>query len=169
MYRGLLLVGSALLPCMAAAQSAATDGGQTTQRIDGYYEQRQPLQPSKPVVDPLQETPLEASAATARADGVRFPLHEVRFEPTSELLDAAALADVRSRYVGRQVGMADLDALVEEINAAYQAKGITTAKALLRQQDLAGGTVVVTLMEGRLGKMQVTGEGEGKVPESTLR
>ncbi|WP_313317878.1 ShlB/FhaC/HecB family hemolysin secretion/activation protein [Stenotrophomonas sp.] len=165
MYRGLLLVGSALLPCMAAAQSTTTDGGQTTQRIDGYYEQRQPLQPSKTVVDPLQETPLEASATPARADGVRFPLHEVRFEPTSELLDAAALAEVRSRYVGRQVGMADLDALVEEINAAYQTKGITTAKALLRQQDLAGGTVVVTLMEGRLGKMQVTGEGEGKVPE----
>lgn len=163
MYRGLLLIGSALLPCMAAAQSTTTDGGQTTQRIDGYYEQRQPMQPSRPVVDPLQETPVEAPAAAPRADGVRFALQQVRFEPISELLDTATLDAVRARYEGREVGMGDLDAMVEEVNAAYQAKGVTTAKALLRQQDLAGGTVVVALMEGKLGTLQVTGE--GKVPE----
>lgn len=165
MYRSLLLIGGALLPCMAMAQSVPTAGGQTTQRIDDYYEQRQPLQPSKPVIDPLQAVPQEAPAADAKAGGVNFLLQDVRFEPASELLDSQTLAAVRGHYAGRQVSMADLDALVGEVNAAYQAEGVTTAKAILRQQDLSGGTVVVTLLEGRLGRLLVTGEGEGRVPE----
>lgn len=163
MYRGLLLVGGALLPCLAYAQSTTGDGSQGAQRIDGYYEQRQPLQPRQPVIDPLQqEAPAAATEAQAQ-EGVRFQLNEVRFVPASELLDAATLDAVSARYVGRVVSLADLNALVEAVDAAYASKGVTTAKAMLREQTLKDGKVEVTLMEGRLGKLQVTGQ--GKVPE----
>jgi len=163
MYRGLLLIGGALLPCMAIAQSAGVDGGQTTQRIDGYYEQRQPLQPQKEVVDPLQQELPATTQPVAAAEGARFQVTEVDFTPASELLDAATLQAIGAGYVGRQVGLDDLNALVAEVNAAYEANGISTARAFLREQALGAGKVEVTLVEGKLGKLQVTGT--GKVPE----
>lgn len=162
MYRGLLLIGGALLPCMAIAQSAGVDGGQTTQRIDGYYEQRQPLQPQKEVVDPLQQELPATTQPVAAAEGARFQVTEVDFTPASELLDAATLQAIGAGYVGRQVGLDDLNALVAEVNAAYEANGISTARAFLREQALGAGKVEVTLVEGKLGKLQVTGT--GKVP-----
>jgi hemolysin activation/secretion protein len=162
MYRGMLLIGSAFLPCIASAQSTPTsEGPAAAQRIDGYYEQRQPLQPRTPVVDPVQqEAPVDDAQAVGDASA-RFLLNEVRFS-ASELLSAETLAAIRARYQGREVSLAELNMMVEEVNAAYAAQGITTAKALLREQSIEGGRVDVTLLEGRLGQLQVTGE--GKVP-----
>lgn len=163
MYRGLLLLGGALLPCMAQAQSTTNEGVQTTtQRIDGYYEQRQPLQPQRPVTDPLEQQKPEEKASQNAAGDLRFDLKEVRFGP-SELLAREDLDAAAAPYLGRQVSMADLEKLVAEINALYAAKGISTAKAMLKGQAIENGTVQITLIEGRLGKLTVAGE--GRVPE----
>ena len=162
MYRGMLLIGSALLPCIASAQSTTPSQGQAAaQRIDGYYEQRQPLQPRKPVVDPLQQDAPTSDVPVAADAAMRFLLKEVSFSP-SELLASDTLDTIRARYQGREVSLAELNQMVAEVNAAYEAQGITTAKALLREQSIEDGRVEVTLLEGRLGQLQVTGE--GKVP-----
>lgn len=161
MYRGMLLIGSALLPCMASAQSTTASEGQTSQRIDDYYEQRQPLQPRQAVVDPVQqEAPVSDGPALADA-GTRLQLKKIRFSP-SVLLPAETLDAIRARYQGREVSLEELNKMVAEVNAAYAAQGITTAKALLGEQSVEDGVVEVTLLEGRLGQLQVTGE--GKVP-----
>ncbi|MGV8961143.1 MAG: ShlB/FhaC/HecB family hemolysin secretion/activation protein [Stenotrophomonas sp.] len=162
MYRRMLLIGSALLPCIASAQSTPPSAGQAAaQRIDGYYEQRQPLQPRQPVVDPLQQDAPTGDVQAMGDAAMRFLLKEVSFSP-SELLPSATLDTIRARYQGRQVSLAELNQMVAEVNAAYEAQGITTAKALLREQSIEDGRVEVTLLEGRLGKLEVTGE--GKVP-----
>ena len=161
MYRGILLIGSALLPCIASAQSTTTNEGPTSQRIDDYYEQRQPLQPRQPVVDPVQQEASVNEGPAVADTSTRFQLTEVHFSP-SELLPAETLDAIRARYQGREVSLAELNQMVAEVNAAYEAQGITTAKALLREQSVEGGRVEVTLLEGRLGQVQVTGE--GKVP-----
>lgn len=162
MYRGMLLIGSALLPCLAHAQSSTgTAGRDTSQRIDGYYEQRQPLQPARPVVDPVQPAPPpteQGGLANARGS---FVLKEVRFSP-SALLPEATLDAIAARYEGREVHLAELETLVAEVNAAYEAAGISTARALLREQSINEGRVDVTLLEGTLGTLEVSGE--GKVP-----
>ncbi len=162
MYRGVLLIGSVLLPCIASAQSTtAAEGQAAAQRIDGYYEQRQPLQPRKPVVDPVQqETPATQTPAAKQVDA-RFALKEIHFSP-SELLTHETLDAIRARYQGREVSLTELNEMVAEVNAAYAAQGITTAKALLPEQSIEGGRVEVTLLEGKLGQLEVTGE--GKVP-----
>lgn len=162
MYRGMFLIGSALLPCLAHAQnSSGTAGKDTAQRIDGYYEQRQPLQPERPVVDPVQPaTPPAGQSGLADVRG-SFVLREVRFSP-SALLPKATLDAIAARYQGREVHLAELETLVADVNAAYEAAGISTARALLREQSINEGRVDVTLLEGTLGTLEVTGE--GKVP-----
>lgn len=163
MYRGLLLLGGALLPCMAQAQSTANEGGPTTtQRIDGYYEQRQPLQQQRVLTDPLEQQKPDDTAVQNVDGDLRFNLKEVRFSP-SELLARAELDAAAAPYVGRQVSMAELENLLAEVNALYAAKGISTAKAVLKGQAIENGEVQISLIEGRLGKLTVAGE--GRVPE----
>lgn len=163
MYRGLLLLGGALLPCMAQAQSTTNEGGQTTtQRIDGYYEQRQPLLPQRPVSDPLQQQKPDEKTTQGADGNLRFDLKEVGFS-SSELLTREELDAASAPYLGRQVSMAELEKLVAEVNALYAAKGISTAKAVLKGQAIENGVVQISLIEGRLGKLTVAGE--GKVPE----
>jgi hemolysin activation/secretion protein len=162
MYRELILLGGVLLPGVALAQAVVVDPAQAgAQRIDGYYQQRQPVQPA-PAGDPVQQPEPSTAATPAAVDGaaaVRFTLAELRFTPSS-LLDASVLADIAQRHAGRQVSLADLDGIVAEVNAAYAARGITTAQAVLRPQDVAAGVVEITLVEGRLGVLEVTGEGK---------
>ena len=121
MYRGILLIGSALLPCMASAQSTTTNEGPTSQRIDDYYEQRQPLQPRQPVVDPVQQEASVNEGPAVADTSTRFQLTEVHFSP-SELLPAETLDAIRARYQGREVSLAELNQIVAEVNAAYEAQ-----------------------------------------------
>ena len=94
MYRGMFLIGSALLPCLAHAQnSSGTAGKDTAQRIDGYYEQRQPLQPERPVVDPVQPATVPAGQSGLADVRGSFVLREVRFSP-SALLPKATITVV---------------------------------------------------------------------------
>lgn len=161
MYREMILLGGALLPGLALAQSVSTDAGQASgQRIDGYYQQRQAPPAAEAPVDPVQQ-PLPHAAAAAPDDGaapVRFVLRQLRFTP-SELLEAELLADIARRHAGTEVSLADLQGVVEQVNALYAARGITTAQAVLRAQDVAAGEVEITLVEGRLGQLEVAGEG----------
>ncbi|WP_179948157.1 ShlB/FhaC/HecB family hemolysin secretion/activation protein [Luteimonas chenhongjianii] len=157
MYRSALLICSLLLPGMAHGQSSR--GGQdASQRIDGYYEQRQPLQSQQPVQDPLQSAPPPDADAAPGQGGGSFMLEQVDFTP-SVLLPPATLDAIAARYTGREVHLAELDALIAEVNGAYEAAGINTARALLREQSIESGRVEVTLMEGRLGRLEISGEG----------
>lgn len=168
MYRDMLLLGGLLLPGAVLAQAVVVEPVQAdAQRIDGYYQQRQP-QPAASAGDPLQlpATVEQAPRSAQEAEAVRFTLTALRFGP-SKLLDQDVLDDIARRHAGSEVSLADLDAIVAEVNAAYAARGITTAQAVLRAQDVAGGVVGITLVEGRLGELEVSGE--GRVPARFVR
>lgn len=168
MYRNAFILGSLLLPGTTFAQVSTDPVLATGQRIDKYYQQRQPLQGAGEAssADPVQGAPADSNPAIAGADAdtLRFTLNELQFSQ-SELLDAQDLQAIARQHQGRQVGLNDLQAIVEQVNQAYETAGITTARALLRAQDLSSGVVVITLVEGRLGQLDVVQEGDGRLPE----
>jgi hemolysin activation/secretion protein len=75
----------------------------------------------------------------------------------SHFLSPAELDAVTAKYVGTRVDLAGVQRMVKEINDLYAQKGIVTAAAFLPPQKLKGGVVKVSLVEGRLGKIKVTG------------
>ena len=127
------------------------------QRTERYYQQREAQVPAA-VVDPVQ-APDAPQATPAGASDVRFTLREVRFGE-SAFLDAAAMQAVAQPYVGREIGIADLNAMTDGVNALYAARGITTARAVLGRQAINDGVVLVELVEGRLGAMTVHGNAQ---------
>ena len=99
-------------------------------------------------------------------EGPSFMLSSVRFTK-SELLTPEELKAIVLPYLGKETRLSDLNRMVAEINAAYQAKGIFTATALLPKQDVTGGAVIIRLVEGKLGEMLI--EGNSYVPAPYVR
>lgn len=73
----------------------------------------------------------------------------------SQILTAAEIRAVTSRYEQKRATQADLTQMIAELNRLYAAKGYTTAKAVLPPQTVRDGIVTVRLVEGRVGKLQV--------------
>ncbi|SFG85687.1 Hemolysin activation/secretion protein [Neptunomonas qingdaonensis] len=154
----------ALLPVnlLAATLPPAIDPAgqnQDLMRREEKIQQREQAE-KKPVL--IDEKPV----ATSTDDGAFFVLKSVRFTK-SEILNADDLRKVVGPYLGKKTRLSDLNKLVAGINAAYREKGIFTAAALLPPQDINGGTVIVRLVEGKLGELVV--EGNDYVPDTYVR
>ncbi len=160
--RGLTLLATGLVLASATAASAQTsppvepgavhEHSANTQR---YYEQQQQLEakPVAPHSDVTNRTQAAEHPAPAAAGPV-FHLRKVETNP-SAILSADEIAAVTAAYVGREVHMADLTAMVAQINALYARKGFVTARAVLPPQKVENGIVRVQLVEGRVGRVSI--------------
>lgn len=60
-------------------------------------------------------------------------------------------------YENRVVTLAELGKLVDAINKLYYKKGYFTSQAYIPPQNLDGQSITIKIMEGRVGKISVTG------------
>jgi len=162
------LLGLLLLAPAGHAQRLPPDPSHPqapAQRIDDYFQRQSSPDPEAGEGDPLDSNQMADSQPLPDSD-VRFVLNDVRFSE-SELLAAGELAEIASQFAGREVGVPDLQQLLEAVNAAYAARGINTARAVLSAQPIEDGVVRVELVEGRLGELRVVGEAHA--PERFVR
>jgi len=119
-----------------AGEQSGVDGvpGKIAQNLEPSYTPPTPLPPANPT----------------------FLLRELNFSE-SVLLDKAELDAIAKNYLGRELSLRDLQQIVAEVNALYQRKGMITARALLPPQKIENGSVNIELVEGRLGKVELTG------------
>lgn len=85
-----------------------------------------------------------------------FELEAIRFND-SAFIDSDTLNDIASKYISRPVRFADLNEMIGEINAIYAQRGIVSARALIPAQTIDNGVLVVRLVEGRLGQLEIEG------------
>jgi hemolysin activation/secretion protein len=88
--------------------------------------------------------------------GPTFVLRGVTLDK-SQFLSPQELDAITAKYIGTRVDIAGVQRMVKEINDLYAQKGIVTASAYLPPQKLKDGIVEVKIVEGRLGKITVTG------------
>jgi hemolysin activation/secretion protein len=121
-----------------------------------FLEQQRRLRVPAEAPEPEIIDTTEPPAQPAPASDVRFLLEAVRFSP-SELLAADELRDIADDYVGREVTVGDLFALVEAVNALYRERQVIAAKAVLPPQRIEQGVVQIMLVEGSVGAIDVEG------------
>lgn len=153
-WLALALSGAALVPALARAQSVpalpptADPALQEQERL--RREQRLQQREAAPAA-----TQRDARPGAAAADaGPSFVLQRVRFT-SSRHLKREQLAALTQPLLGRPIHWSDLQALLERVNKLYRELGIHTAAATLPEQQVQDGTVVVQLVEGRLGQVKV--------------
>lgn len=87
---------------------------------------------------------------------VRFELKQIVFS-ASEVLTTEELAALARPYLGRETTLREVQKLLDEINARYEAEGYVTARALLTPQTIESGVLNILLVEGKVGHVAVKG------------
>jgi hemolysin activation/secretion protein len=116
------------------------------QRIDEQLQQRD----VGPVIEDMQAAP------KVEQKGPTFKLLSVRFGE-SDYLSREQLTQLVKPYLGQQVDFVDLQQLVEDVNQFYHQLGVFTSRAVLPQQKIKNGVVFIRLIEGKLGKVEISG------------
>jgi hemolysin activation/secretion protein len=155
---GLKAVCAALLtlsglggPALAQIAPRTIETEAERQRLDIERQTAPQRQRGPGVVAPPPAPKLEFPAG-----GTTVLLKQVEFG-SSAFLGPAELDAIRARYVGRKVDLSEIGKLVQEVNDLYAAKGQVTASAVLPPQKLDDGVLKVRLVEGRVGKVRVSG------------
>jgi hemolysin activation/secretion protein len=149
--------GVALLPLSAGAQTAPPPQvnpgliSNQEQQNRRQLEQQNAL-PQGPAVlaPPAYQSPVGAPG------GPTFVLRAVKVD-ASHFLSKPEIGAITAKYVGKRVDISGVQKMVKEINDLYAARGIVTAAAYLPPQKLKNGVVVVKIVEGRLGKIKISG------------
>ncbi|SHK28341.1 Hemolysin activation/secretion protein [Selenomonas ruminantium] len=89
-------------------------------------------------------------------ENLRFLLEKITTDD-SEILTAERFNALAAPYIGKEVAIDDLMALVDQINEFYSREGYITCRAYLKPQTIKSGTVHISLSEGRTGTVTLTG------------
>lgn len=154
--RHFALMAAVLVAAPAWAQ-VVSPGALQQLRIDEEERRRQlermeQLRAPEPVI----EGPVEKSPEKPDPAAIRFMVKEIRFTE-SEIFTADELRAFARDYEGKEQTLAGLQQLVATINAEYRKRGVVTAQATIRPQNVSDGTVLIRLVEGRLGAIRLDG------------
>ena len=147
-------------PSIAAADPppAAVDPGQTLEQRERerrYYGPPEEQQEPDPGLD---RVPQRDDQALPEDGDQSFELRGVRFD-ASAFIDDARLQALAEPFVGRVVTFADINELVESINAIYRERGQIAARAIVPPQQIDDGILRIRLIEGRAGRIELQGRG----------
>ena len=89
--------------------------------------------------------------------GATVAIKTLRIQGTS-VFSEAALLTVLGHKPGARYDMAVLLALADRITAHYRQEGYSFARAYLPKQEVTGGRLTITVLEGRYGTVRTSGE-----------
>jgi len=158
-----VLVGAVLALLVAAQRAQAAEPAATTTLLptqnpcDGC---------SRPLAQAAVVTPQNLPAAPPQA--TRFRLNDLRLNG-AQALPAADLQAITQPYIGRDVALGDLEALAQAITAKYRERGYFLATAVVPVQTVRDGIVEISVIEGRLGKVDVLVAPDAPLNERRVR
>ncbi len=117
----------------------------------------------QPLLRPGQPSPGELPAPPGTiapppgADAVRLTLRDVTFSG----MTAYTPADMRPLYealIGRDISLADLYTLADQVTARYHKDGYLLSIALVPEQQVQSGAVTIQVVEGAVGEVGFSGK-----------
>lgn len=99
---------------------------------------------------------IEKQAPLVDSETTKFKVKKVIFSGNTVLKDKD-LSKLTSKYEGKEITVADLLDLCDQITAKYADKGYITSRAVLLQQRIKDESVTITINEGKYGNIIVKG------------
>ena len=106
--------------------------------------------------------------APPRPTGATFKLNDLRLNGVKALTNEE-LQTITGPYIGRDVTLTDLEELAKAITARYKERGYFLAQAVVPVQTVRDGIVEISVIEGRLGKVDVVVAPDAPIAESRVR
>ncbi|MCL2160479.1 MAG: ShlB/FhaC/HecB family hemolysin secretion/activation protein [Betaproteobacteria bacterium] len=120
---------------------------------------------SAPTAVPAQ-TP-QAMPAAPSSPASTFHLNGVYLKGVRVLGDE--LDALVARYLNRDVTLSDLEALAQSIGEKYREHGYFLAEAIIPVQTVVDGVVEISVIEGRLGRINVNVTPDAPISEAVVR
>lgn len=95
--------------------------------------------------------------ASTEKDAVCFPIQRLVFHG-ADALSTAERNTIQQRYQNRCLDLATIHNAVKETTNAYLTRGFITSQAYLQEQDLSGGTLIISVSEGKIEAIRMEGE-----------
>ena len=144
-----------MLMMFLLAMVAGQQNGGTTSLIDRNRADR-----LQPVTPPVPARIGQPAVRVTRGDAAQ-PIKGIRFVGARAPIKVAAAA---RGFLGQQASSAILSRLAAALSAAYDGGDVALYTIAIPDQDFAGGVVVVSLTEGRIGKAQIKTDQPGSHP-----
>jgi hemolysin activation/secretion protein len=97
-----------------------------------------------------------------------FVLKGIVYRGMTELQDSK-VSTLTAAYIGRRVTLTDLEKLAELVTLEYRARGFFLAQAIVPQQRIEDGQAEISVLEGRLGKVQLKVAADAPTSEERVR
>jgi len=156
------LMGVTLLVAAQRTHAAETDANTLLPTKDPCGTCDRPLAQATGTVAP-QNLP-----AAPQPPAASFKLNDLRLNGVKALTNEE-LQDITAPYIGRNVALGDLESLAQAITARYKERGYFLAQAVVPVQTVRDGIVEISVIEGRLGKVDVTVAPDAPISEARVR
>ena len=156
-----IVIGQALLLVLFATASWA-GSDVSSKNIPARLAPGAVEQSLSPQTSPERAAPPEITITEERSkglqggQGVKLTLSAIAFEGNEVFSDEELLAQVHD-YLGQTIAVDELQRIADVITAYYHKNGYILSHAYLPPQTIAGGTAVIAVTEGRLGRVIVVG------------
>lgn len=130
-------------------------------------EQREQLQ-SRKKAESTDLQALEPKVDASQAAGQCRDIQHIEVQGVTQLLKSQ-LAGITQPFVGRCLGVPEVEQILGEITRAYMLRGFVTTRAYLPAQDLSQGKLKILVVEGKVEKVRVEAQGRlGFRPGNTI-
>lgn len=121
------------------------------------FEQKDRVPIEKPIVLPVIEQ-IKPMVLPVPVEDEHRKIHVTSFKiEGATLIDATAFASVTSPLENKELSLPEIMAAADAITALYHSEGYVIANALVPEQDIRNGVVVIRVVEGKIGTINVTG------------
>jgi hemolysin activation/secretion protein len=115
-----------------------------------------PAQITAPAVPALPNLPEGADVSTLPETGPTFLVNEIEFSGKT-VLDVDRLRDVTQPFLHKQLGRNRINLLLRRLTETYITSGYITTRAYLGKQNLASGTLTITIVAGHIEAFMLNG------------
>jgi hemolysin activation/secretion protein len=117
--------------------------------------------PAPPSTGAPIHIPVPTTAPVAPSEaGVRFTLSAVDFQGGG-VLSRDRLETLAKPYIGKPVGLADVNDLAAKVTAAYRAAGYILTRAVVPPQRFSDGRLTLRIVEGYIDQVRIQGDAGG--------
>ena len=124
-----------------------------------------PTPPPPTIQLPAPEAPAKPDAAAPPT--LSFVLKDVVFKGNT-VFGSDVLRGLAEDKIGQQVTLADLEEIARRVTERYQQAGYPLAQAVVPAQDVTGGVVEISVIEGKLGRIRLNRAPEAPVSDTRL-
>ena len=156
------LMGATLLVAAQRAHAAEADTNTLLPTKDPCGTCDRPLAQAAGTVAP------QSLPAAPQPPAASFKLNDLRLNGVKALTNEE-LQSITAPYIGRNVTLGDLESLAQAITARYKERGYFLAQAVVPVQTVRDGIVEISVIEGRLGKVDVTVAPDAPISETRVR